>query len=146
MRMMAVAIAIIIASMFAATALAASAPPVPQAAPAPIDVQALASTALERMARANFGELGAAELQFVRHAPYRDLVWSSPSSDPDNPANDALNPRHRRASDKPATAVESLRETLPARMLRWYLWLHILAGWTITPLLFAGLAGLLRNG
>jgi hypothetical protein len=34
---------------------------------------------------------------------------------------------------------------LSARLLRWYLWLHILAGWTITPLLFAGLAGLLRN-
>jgi hypothetical protein len=34
---------------------------------------------------------------------------------------------------------------MPARMLRWYLWIHILAGWTITPLLFAGLAGLLRN-
>ena len=32
-----------------------------------------------------------------------------------------------------------------ARILRWYLWMHILAGWTITPLLFAGLAGLLRN-
>ena len=32
-----------------------------------------------------------------------------------------------------------------APVLRWYLWLHILAGWTITPLLFAGLAGLLRN-
>jgi len=56
------------------------------------------------------------------------------------------NPRHRRANDKPATAAESLRETLPARILRWYLWLHILAGWTITPLLFAGLAGLLRSG
>jgi hypothetical protein len=36
-------------------------------------------------------------------------------------------------------------ETLPARLLRGYLWLHILAGWTITPLLFAGLAGLLRS-
>ena len=56
------------------------------------------------------------------------------------------NPCHRRASDKPTIAAESLRETLPARMLRWYLWLHILAGWTITPLLFAGLAGLLRSG
>jgi hypothetical protein len=32
-----------------------------------------------------------------------------------------------------------------AKILRWYLWIHILAGWTITPLLFAGLAGLLRN-
>jgi hypothetical protein len=32
-----------------------------------------------------------------------------------------------------------------ASILRWYLWIHILAGWTITPLLFAGLAGLLRN-
>jgi hypothetical protein len=37
-------------------------------------------------------------------------------------------------------------ETMPAKLLRWYLWLHILAGWTITPLLFAGLAGLLRSG
>ena len=27
-----------------------------------------------------------AELQFVRHAPYRDLAWSSPSDDPDNAA------------------------------------------------------------
>src|SRR6202043_4028031 len=56
--------------------------------PAPIDPQALASNALEQIARANFGELNVAELQFVRHAPYRDLVWSSPSSDPDNPVND----------------------------------------------------------
>ncbi len=31
------------------------------------------------------------------------------------------------------------------RLLRWYLWLHILAGWVITPLLAAGLSGLLRG-
>jgi hypothetical protein len=36
-------------------------------------------------------------------------------------------------------------DTISARLLRGYLWIHILAGWTITPLLFAGLAGLLRN-
>src|SRR6202158_138557 len=34
--------------------------------------------------------------------------------------------------------------SLPSRFLRWYLWIHILAGWTITPLLFAGLSGLVR--
>jgi hypothetical protein len=48
----------------------------------------------------------------------------------------------------PAAGRARLRwgdETAPAKMLQWYLWLHILAGWTITPLLFAGLAGLLRN-
>jgi len=33
---------------------------------------------------------------------------------------------------------------VPGRMLRWYLWFHILAGWTLTPLLFAGLSGLVR--
>jgi len=55
------------------------------------------------------------------------------------------NPRHRPAGDKPVAAAESVRQTLPARLLRWYLWLHILAGWTVTPLLFAGLSGLLRN-
>ena len=31
-----------------------------------------------------------------------------------------------------------------ARLLRWYLWFHILAGWTLTPLMFAGLSGLIR--
>jgi hypothetical protein len=29
-------------------------------------------------------------------------------------------------------------------LLRWYLWFHILAGWTLTPLFFAGLSGLVR--
>src|SRR5437879_1647344 len=33
---------------------------------------------------------------------------------------------------------------VPGRLLRWYLWFHILAGWTLTPLLFAGLSGLVR--
>lgn len=33
---------------------------------------------------------------------------------------------------------------LSGRLLRWYLWLHILAGWIITPLLAAGLSGLVR--
>jgi hypothetical protein len=34
---------------------------------------------------------------------------------------------------------------IPAgRLLRWYLWFHILAGWTLTPLFFAGLSGLVR--
>jgi hypothetical protein len=54
------------------------------------------------------------------------------------------NPRHT-----PARKGRVLRwggDRIPAMLLRWYLWVHILAGWTITPLLFAGLAGLLRNG
>ena len=32
------------------------------------------------------------------------------------------------------------------RMLRWYLWVHILIGWIFTSILVAGLAGLIRNG
>ena len=35
-------------------------------------------------------------------------------------------------------------DAIPSRLLRWYLWVHILAGWIITPLLFAGLSGLVR--
>jgi hypothetical protein len=31
-------------------------------------------------------------------------------------------------------------------LLRWYLWLHILAGWILTPLLAAGLSGLIHVG
>jgi hypothetical protein len=33
---------------------------------------------------------------------------------------------------------------LSGSVLRWYLWVHILAGWIITPLLAAGLTGLVR--
>lgn len=33
---------------------------------------------------------------------------------------------------------------IPAKALRWYLWIHIIAGWIFTPLLFAGLSGLIR--
>jgi hypothetical protein len=53
------------------------------------------------------------------------------------------NPRHggKRSSgpDHPSGEI-----SIPGRLLRWYLWLHILAGWTLTPLLFAGLSGLVR--
>jgi hypothetical protein len=54
------------------------------------------------------------------------------------------NPQHK--SIRPPRILKSRdRGTMPATLLRGYLWLHILAGWTITPLLFAGLAGLLRS-
>jgi hypothetical protein len=80
------------------------------ASPAPNDPQARASAALERMAWTYFGDLNAAELQFVRHAPYRDLVWSSPSADPDNPVND------------PSRAATWGKErTIRADIVRWIL-------------------------
>lgn len=40
-----------------------------------------------------------------------------------------------------ATTVE---RSVAGLALRWYLWLHILAGWALTPLLFAGLSGLVH--
>ncbi len=53
----------------------------------------------------------------------------------------------RDANDGTAAGAARERSAIrSARLLRAYLWLHILAGWTITPLLFAGLSGLLRNG
>ena len=52
------------------------------------------------------------------------------------------NPRH---TPMRGDSSGKLGDAFLPRMLRWYLWVHILAGWTITPLLFAGLAGLLRN-
>jgi len=50
--------------------------------------QAAAADTLERSARASFGDLTEAESRLIKNAPYRKLVWSSPSSDPDNPLND----------------------------------------------------------
>ncbi len=54
------------------------------------------------------------------------------------------NPRHsvRGRTKRDGEAPEA--SSLPSRLLRYYLWVHILAGWTITPLLFAGLSGLVR--
>ncbi len=56
------------------------------------------------------------------------------------------NPRHSTRGKVHAGAGHFNAGVIPARLLRWYLWLHILAGWTLTPLLFAGLSGLIRPG
>jgi hypothetical protein len=53
------------------------------------------------------------------------------------------NPYHH--PNKHGRGIASSGNNLSPHLLRCYLWIHILAGWTITPLLFAGLAGLLRN-
>jgi hypothetical protein len=55
------------------------------------------------------------------------------------------NPRRTPEPNPGLLSVGAKPSTIPATLLRWYLWAHILAGWTITPLLFAGLSGLLRN-
>jgi hypothetical protein len=54
------------------------------------------------------------------------------------------NPRHSVAGRATLSGEPRDPSSAPSRLLRWYLWLHILAGWTITPLLFAGLSGLVR--
>jgi hypothetical protein len=54
------------------------------------------------------------------------------------------NPRHSVRGKTTRSGEPRDPSSIPSRVLRWYLWLHILAGWTITPLLFAGLSGLVR--
>lgn len=58
------------------------------------------------------------------------------------------NPRHparsRAAQSRNTDSDSAGSGTVTAMVLRWYLWLHILAGWILTPLLFAGLSGLIR--
>ena len=54
------------------------------------------------------------------------------------------NPRHTVAGRATRSGEPRDSSSAPSRLLRYYLWLHILAGWTITPLLFAGLSGLVR--
>ncbi|HKM99974.1 MAG TPA: hypothetical protein VJX23_05625 [Candidatus Binataceae bacterium] len=54
------------------------------------------------------------------------------------------NPRHS-ARGKIRTGQDDFDPgVIPSTLLRWYLWVHILAGWTLTPLLFVGLSGLIR--
>ncbi len=54
------------------------------------------------------------------------------------------NPRHAIGGTLQRSRTIFGVNELPSRMLRAYLWIHILAGWLITPLLFAGLSGLVR--
>jgi hypothetical protein len=54
------------------------------------------------------------------------------------------NPRHGVRGTVKRRGAPPDSSSIPSRLLRCYLWLHILAGWTITPLLFAGLSGLVR--
>ncbi|HLK85600.1 MAG TPA: hypothetical protein VKT27_03765 [Candidatus Binataceae bacterium] len=67
-----------------------------------------AAAALEQLARANFGELGAAELKLIHAAPQRALLWVGPNNDAASPAND------------PAQAEQwGPERTIRAALLRW---------------------------
>jgi len=54
------------------------------------------------------------------------------------------NPRDLPGGELHMGSLTSDARTFPGAMLRGYLWIHILAGWILTPLLFAGLSGLVR--
>jgi hypothetical protein len=54
------------------------------------------------------------------------------------------NPRHAVRGEVLRGRARLQGSSTPSRLLRWYLWVHILAGWTITPLLFVGLSGLVH--
>jgi hypothetical protein len=54
------------------------------------------------------------------------------------------NPRHSLGGSIRRSTHRLTPGTIPAAVLRWYLWVHIVAGWVITPLLFAGLSGLVH--
>ena len=54
------------------------------------------------------------------------------------------NARHQVMQDRSTGQWSSEEATIAGSIVRWYLWFHILAGWVLTPLLFAGLSGLIR--
>ena len=54
------------------------------------------------------------------------------------------NARERVVKDPVSGEWGTASATAAGKLLRWYLWFHILAGWVLTPLMFAGLSGLIR--
>jgi hypothetical protein len=54
------------------------------------------------------------------------------------------NTRERVLMDPASGEWGTKSATMASKLLRWYLWFHILAGWVLTPLMFAGLSGLIR--
>jgi hypothetical protein len=54
------------------------------------------------------------------------------------------NPRPASKKGTPVIGREIDLGGIAGSLLRWYLWFHILVGWILTPLLFAGLSGLIR--
>ncbi|MGH7932409.1 MAG: hypothetical protein ACREQN_04485 [Candidatus Binataceae bacterium] len=103
-------------------------------------------TPTEQDAYARFVETGTPP---PHYPPFSSLVYSLenflPVVDLHQGSYWRPNPHHVAARKRRVPSRQAEPGTIPARLLRWYLWLHILAGWTITPLLFAGLAGLLRE-
>jgi hypothetical protein len=63
-----------------------------------------AAAALERLARASFGDLSEAEVKLVHAAPRRALLWVGPSSDADSPDNDPT----RAAKWPPTRAIRAV--------------------------------------
>jgi hypothetical protein len=55
------------------------------------------------------------------------------------------NVRERVVADENTGEWGTAGAVAAGKLLRWYLWFHILAGWVLTPLLFAGLSGLIRT-
>jgi hypothetical protein len=54
------------------------------------------------------------------------------------------NPVHDATGQPRSRAAGAVLGRHGGTLLRWYLWFHILAGWTLAPLFFAGLSGLVR--
>jgi len=85
----------------------------------------------------------------VHYPPFSSFIYSLenflPVVDLHQGAYWRPNPRHRVANEPRLFGRRVALGVVPGMVLRWYLWVHILAGWAITPLLFAGLSGLLRS-
>jgi hypothetical protein len=83
------------------------------------------------------------------YPPFNALVYSlenfMPVVDLSQGAYWRPNPRHTVKGRIRMARRELHLGMIPAAFLRWYLWVHIIAGWTLTPLLFAGLSGLIRS-
>ncbi len=97
----------------------------------PTDADAYASFVKDGIAPAHYPEFNALAFSLEHFWPFVDLhqglYWR---------------PNPRACGD--IQGRDTMAGRIPARLLRWYLWVHIVAGWTITPLLLAGLSGLIR--
>ncbi len=84
---------------------------------------------------------------FIRWRPFLPLVdlHQSKSWAPD-PQLRVGRPKVPIAPFKPLSKYQHQFGSAFGKHLRWYLWLHILAGWFFTSMLIAGISGLVQKG
>jgi hypothetical protein len=82
---------------------------------------------------------------FVPLVDLRQAAYWLPSAKPSADPNAEQKAKPGAKQDRGHDDSKGKKVSISVRLLRLYTWFHILAGWILTTLLFAGLSGLVKR-